>query len=66
MADSDLSETIREAAQGPARVSADGTSVDAQDLSKLIEADRYLAAQQASDQTHFGLRFVRLDPPRPG
>jgi hypothetical protein len=49
-----------------ARISVDGTAVDAQDVSKLIEADRYLAGKRAAAKNHLGLYFVKLQPPGAG
>ena len=66
MDDSDLSETIRQTALGPASVSVGGVSVQAQDVSKIIEADRYLAAKRAAAKNHLGLYFVKLQPPGAG
>lgn len=59
----DLSDAIANAAQGPLTVSVDGQLVTAQDLSKLAEADRYLAAKAAATKKHRGLRITKLLPP---
>lgn len=56
----EINDAIAENAMGPASVSVDGTSVNALDISKQIEAARYLKAQEAADKNHFGLRFVRM------
>jgi len=65
-----MSDTIREAIEqqvlGPATVSVDGSSVTAKNTGELIDADRYLAGQQAVAQNHLGLRFFKLEPPRAG
>jgi hypothetical protein len=60
MAEGDLSETIKQTAQGPSAVNIDGNSATAQDISKQIEADRHLAANQAVAKRHRGLRFTKL------
>ena len=60
MAEGDLSETIQQTAASPASVNIDGNSATAQDISKQIEAVRYLAANQAVARRHRGLRFTKL------
>lgn len=62
----DLPQKIVDTALGPARVSAGGTTVDAQDLSKLIEAEKHLAGKTAAARNHLGLRFIQLIPPGGG
>lgn len=64
--DEGLENVIRQTAEDPASFSVDGMSGASQDLSKLIETDRHLAANRAALQPHFGLRFAKLRPPRPG
>lgn len=59
----DLSDAIANAAQGPLTVSVDGQLVTAQDLAKLVQADRYLAAKSAAEKKGQGLRITRLLPP---
>lgn len=44
----DLSEDIARSAREPQSASADGQSVTNPDLSKQIEADKYLASKQAA------------------
>jgi len=66
MAERTIQDAIEETAKGPAQVSADGTTVSAQKIADQIEADRYLAAKTAAARNHFGLRFVRLEPPGAG
>lgn len=58
----DLSDKIETAASGKS-VTTDGLTVTQQDLSQLIEADRYLKAQEGSSSPQRGLRFTRLVPP---
>lgn len=63
MAEGDLSDTIKQTAQGPSAVNIDGNSATAQDISKQIEAARYLSANQAVAKRHRGLRFSKLAAP---
>lgn len=65
MADN-ISDQIEEVALGPKQVSVDGTTVTSQDVADLIEADKYLSAKRAAAKNHFGLRFVKLEPPGTG
>lgn len=65
-----MSDTIEDAidstARGPARASVDGASADAQDIDKMITADRYLGAGNAASKNHLGLRFFKLESPGAG
>jgi len=58
-----LDETIRQNAQGPAKVASDAGSVEQHSLSEQIEADKYLSAKEAVQKTRRGLRFNKLVPP---
>lgn len=62
MAD-DLTDSIRENAQAPAKASGDAGSVEQHKLSEQIEADRYLASKEAAKSKSRGLRFNKLIPP---
>ena len=62
MAD-ELGEAISNTAQNPARVRTDAGEVESQDLSKLIEADKYLKARDAAAKKTRGLRFNKIVPP---
>ena len=62
MADN-LDDTIRQNAQGPAKVSGDAGSVEQHKLSDQIDADKYLASKDAASKKHRGLRFNKLVPP---
>ena len=62
MAD-DLDDTIRENAEGPAKVTGDVGSVEQHSLGDQIEADRYLNSKQAARKKGSGLRFSKLVPP---
>lgn len=63
----DLNETIEQVASEPAAASADGQSVTNQDLSKLIEAKKHLAEQEAMANNASGwggaVRPARVAPP---
>ncbi len=58
-----LDDTIRQNAQGPAKVAGDAGSVEQHPLPEQIEADRYLASKEAAGKTKRGLRFNKLVPP---
>ena len=62
MAD-ELDDTIRENAQGPAKVEGDAGTVQQHPLPDQIEADKYLAAKEAAKRKDRGLRFNKLVPP---
>jgi len=66
MADTIANNIERDAINGVASVSVDGTSTTAMSMEDRIKAARYLAGQQAAAQNHLGLRFVRLVPPGGG
>jgi len=66
MSANDLSDTIRDTAKAPARVSVDGTTVDAQKVADQILAEQHLAGQTGAGKNHFGMRFAKLEPPRAG
>ena len=63
MADNDLTEQIAETAAGPADARDAAGSFKAQDLDKLIAAQRFLKSQEAAAKNHLGLRLVKLEPP---
>lgn len=60
---SDLEQTIRDNAAGPAKASGDSGSVEQHPLREQIEADRYLASKQAAGAPARALRLTRLVPP---
>ena len=62
MAD-DLEQTILDNAQGPARATADGMSVEQHSLSEQIAADKYLQSKKASRQKGLGIALKKLVPP---
>ena len=57
-----IADKIEENAKGPAKVSTDGLSVDAQAIADQILADKHLAAQSAAAKNHVGLMFRQLVP----
>ena len=59
----ELRDKIGEVASGPKRVRTDAGEVEAQDVSSMIEADKYLSAKLASGTKSRGLRFNKLIPP---
>ena len=61
----ELQTKIEEVATGPRRVRTDAGEVESQDLSAMIEADKYLACKAAVAGTakRRGLRFNKLIPP---
>jgi len=59
----ELDATIRQNAEGPAKVSGDAGSVEQHSLADQIAADRYLQAKAATRAKRQGLRFSKLVPP---
>lgn len=59
----DLRQTIADAAAQPAEARADNTSAKQHSLKDLVEADKYLKAQQAAAAGTPGLKFFKLIPP---
>ena len=62
MAD-DLADSIRQNAQGPARVQGDAGSVEQHSLADQIAADKYLSGKAAVKKPTRGLRFNKFIPP---
>jgi hypothetical protein len=58
----EIRDAIESTAKGPARVRTDAGEVEAQDITKQIEADKYLAAKAAASTTRRGLRFNQIIP----
>lgn len=65
MAD-DLQDTIRERAQGPAKVAVDGQVVEQQPLADQIAADHHLRNAAAVNRRGLGVVFRKLVPPGAG
>ena len=59
----DLDDTIRQNAEGPAKVAGDAGSVEQHKIDEQIEADRYLASKEAAKSKRRGLRFNKIVPP---
>lgn len=59
----ELTDHIRENAQGPAEVTGDSGSMKQHPLKDQIEADRYLNSKQATRSPRLGLRVTKLVPP---
>ena len=59
----ELDNVIEQAASDPAQVTVDGTSVSSQDISKLIEADKYLAGKRAAASRRLPFTIGRIRPP---
>ena len=58
--DNKLDAVIVETASGPAKASNDAGSVEAQKVSDIIEADRYLASKKAASSKRRGLNIAQL------
>ena len=58
-----LVDIIEENAQGPRSARGDVGEVQQHSLPDQIEADRYLAAQEAGSKPHKALRFAKFSPP---
>ena len=59
----ELASKIDTVAQGPASVRTDAGEVVAQSIPDMIEADKYLAARNATAASNRGLRFNKIIPP---
>ena len=59
----ELSESICQNAQGPARAQGDAGSVEQHPLPDQIAADKYLASKAATKTRKRGLLFNQLIPP---
>ena len=59
----DLEDAIRTNAQGPAKATADGVSMEQHKLPDQIAADRYLASKDAAKAKSRGLVLNKLVPP---
>lgn len=65
MADSPLADEIQDVASGPAQVAGDQGSMRQHSLKDLIEADRYLASQDAQQTDKGGFSIRRFKAPGP-
>ena len=59
----EIASKIDAVAQGPKSVRTDAGEVVSQSLTDMIEADKYLAARNATSAGNRGLRFNVLKPP---
>lgn len=57
---------VQLAVDGIATVSVGGQTVTVKDISQLQKLLETINADLASDQEHFGLRFIKLVPPEAG
>ncbi len=60
---SELDDTIRENAQGPAEVHGDAGGMRQHSLPDQIEADRYLESKKAARRKGLGVALKKLVPP---
>ncbi|HMQ17373.1 MAG TPA: hypothetical protein PKC49_15520 [Phycisphaerae bacterium] len=59
----ELTDAIKENAQGPKRAQGDTGSVEQHDLKDQIEADKYLASKEAAKNPAKALTLVKIVPP---
>jgi len=58
----DLDNAIKQNAEGPARASADGVSVQQHKITDQIAADKHLASKNAAAGKGLGVKLVKLSP----
>lgn len=58
-----LSELIKQAADNPRKVAADGLNVEQHSIDDLIKADRYLAAKTTAAAGRLGIQTRKINPP---
>lgn len=63
MSDTDLTQTIADAAINPASASGDGFSVTQHNLKDLIAADKHLAGKTAVAGRGLGIKFNKIKAP---
>ena len=59
----ELTDTILENAQGPAKASGDSGSMEQHSLPDQIAADRYLEGKKATRRSGLGITLKKLTPP---
>jgi hypothetical protein len=59
----DLTDAIKQNAEGPKRAQGDAGSVEQHDLKDQIEADKYLASKEAVNNPAKALARVKIVPP---
>jgi hypothetical protein len=57
-----LDNSIQQNAQGPAKASSDGTSVEQHPLPDQIAADKYLESKKASRVKGLGIKLAKISP----
>ena len=62
MAETDLQDTIEDAAQKPRTVEVDGTRTTQHPIGDLIAADQHLKRASAATKAHRGLYFAVFKP----
>lgn len=66
MADTTLTDAIKQAAQDPKSAQADGVRVESHPIKDLIEADRYTTTKAAAGGTRLPVRMARINSGPPG
>ena len=61
--DDDLTQSISDNAQGPAKASGDSGSMEQHKLQDQIAADRYLSSKNAARAKGLGVRLGKIIPP---
>ena len=59
----ELTDSIRENAQGPAEVAGDSGSMKQHPLKDQVEVDRYLNSKKAARSAGRGIRVTKMVPP---
>jgi len=59
----EISDTIKQAAQSPAKATGDSGSVESHPLDQIRKVDQYLKSETAMTRKKKGLRFMKLVPP---
>jgi len=59
----DLTDAIKQNAEGPKQASADGVSTQQHSLADQIEADKYLASKEAAKNPAKAFTRVKIVPP---
>jgi len=62
MAEQTIADKIEENAKSPAKVTVDGTSVDAVGIDQQILADQYLSGKTGKAKNHCGMVFRQFEP----
>ena len=62
MAETDLNQSLRESAAGPAKISIDGQTTEEHDLGQQVEAVKFQQSTKARRRAPFGLALGHLKP----